>query len=224
MTNKQLIQFITEQYKIHADEEYAVKMGAYMKGHFDFYGARGDAKREILKLTKLAAKDQSIDDLLAIAIECYSLPQREYQNISADLLKWKKKQLKTEHLEGLEQLLVTKSWWDTVDNIASNLVGEILSKDKSLQYKWAEKWIASDNMWLRRTAIIHQLRYKASVDKELLFVLIESQKESKEFFIRKACGWALRQYSRFNPVAVINFVDLHPDLSGLTKREALRLL
>gem|GEM_PF-6144957 len=106
-------------------------MGAYMKGHFDFYGARGDAKREILKLTKLAAKDQSIDDLLAIAIECYSLPQREYQNISADLLKWKKKQL-------------------------------------------------SDNMWLRRTAIIHQLRYKASVDKELLFVLPSLKEKSAQ--------------------------------------------
>ena len=124
----------------------------------------------------------------------------------------------------LEDLITTKSWWDSVDGIAPNLVGYILSKDKSLQYKWAEKWIESDNFWLRRSAIIHQLRYKEKVDEELLFALVESQIGDEEFFINKACGWALRQFGKYNPAAVKEFIDLHPNLAGLTVREASKYL
>jgi 3-methyladenine DNA glycosylase AlkD len=90
------------------------------------------------------------------------------------------------------------------------------------KYMYFEKWKTSKNMWLNRISIIFQLHYKQSTDFELIKEAIVSHENSKEFFIRKAAGWALRTYSRYEPKKILDFIDEHPNLSGLTKREAIR--
>jgi len=220
MTNKELIVFMKDELAARGDAEYATKMAAYMKDNFVFAGVRGDQKQAILRLLKRKLSKAPCDDLLQIADLAWQEEWRELQQISIDLLKWRKKKLKPQHLVKLQYYLTNKSWWDSVDMIAANLVGSIFQSDKDLQYKVCEDWIASDNIWLRRSAIIHQLRYKMDTDAELLFALVESQKGSGEFFINKACGWALRQHGKFTPVIVRQFLDLHPDLHPLVVREA----
>lgn len=224
MTNNSFISLVESLLLQNEDSEYATKMANYMKGHFTFYGVRGPDRVQLLRSVKSRAKDCTIDDLISYVPDFWERDQREFQYVMIDLLKWRKTRLQPRHLLTLEYMLITKSWWDSVDLIAANLIGEILKKDKQLQYECAERWIESEDMWLRRTAIIHQLRYGKSVDQDLLFALVESQKGSSEFFINKACGWALRQYSKYNPSAVSDFLELHPDLSGLTLREAKKYL
>jgi 3-methyladenine DNA glycosylase AlkD len=122
----------------------------------------------------------------------------------------------------LEKCITTHSWWDTVDWLAK-LVGIHFKNYPQQQHEFCYKWIEGPDMWLQRTAIIHQLFYREETDEKLLFDLIKRKSGDKEFFIRKACGWALRQYSKTNPRAVIKFVN-HQDLSPLTRKEALRLI
>jgi 3-methyladenine DNA glycosylase AlkD len=122
----------------------------------------------------------------------------------------------------LEKCITTHAWWDSVDWLAK-LVGIFFRKYPELQTQYAYKWIESDNIWLQRVALIHQLFYKEKTNEKLLFELIKRRADSKEFFIRKACGWTLRQYSKTNPEKVVWFVESHK-LSGLSSKEALRLL
>jgi len=169
MTTKGLLQFIDTELKSRGDEAYAAQMNAYMKDNFDHYGVRGPLRSEVLRLVKPEVKSFDIDQLVDYATVAWREEKREHQHLAMDLLKWRRTKLEPKHLPTLEQLIISKSWWDTVDMIAPNMAGEILSHDKDLQYEWAEAWINSDNMWLRRSAIIHQLRYKGDVDKELLW-------------------------------------------------------
>lgn len=122
----------------------------------------------------------------------------------------------------LEELICTRSWWDTVDWI-NKLVGLHFRKYPELIQPVTEKWMSSGNIWLQRVCLIFQLLYKDKTDTALLFDYILRLKDSKEFFIQKAAGWALRQYARTNPAAVRVFVAQHP-LAPLTKREALKHL
>lgn len=224
MTNKRLIEFMKSELAARSDADYSVKMAAYMKGHFVFAGVRGPQKQEVLKLLKAECQNWTIDQLVAVARDGWLDEWREVQQLCIDLLKWRRLRLTAQHLPHLEYMITHKSWWDSVDMIASNLIGTVLSHSKDLQYSTCERWIASENMWLRRSAIIHQLKYKEDTDHELLFALVESQKGSTEFFINKACGWALRQYAKTAPVHVAAFVSEHPDLSPLTIREARKSL
>ncbi len=219
-----VLEIIEQELIAHANDDKAPRMAHYMKDHFEYYGVQSPARKDILKLVRPFANQLDINQLLELTDRLWKKPQREYQYVALDLLAWKKRHLTQDHLPKLESLITTKSWWDSVDAIAPNLVGGVLQNDKAVQYKWVEKWIASENMWLRRSAIIHQLRYKAHADQELLFALVESQIGSKEFFINKACGWALRQHSKFYPQEVKSFIDMHSDLSGLTKREGSKYI
>ncbi|MFN8339834.1 MAG: DNA alkylation repair protein [Saprospiraceae bacterium] len=112
--------------------------------------------------------------------------------------------------------------WDSVDGIAPHLVGAVFNKNKNEILHWIQKWMNSDNIWLQRSAIIFQLKYGKATDWDLLCTAILRHDASTEFFVRKAQGWALRQYSKYEPQLVLSFVQANPQLSGLTKREALR--
>jgi 3-methyladenine DNA glycosylase AlkD len=114
-------------------------------------------------------------------------------------------------------LICQKSWWDTVDFIAATLVGGLLHKFPELKPEM-DKWNRDEDMWKVRTSMLFQLKYKDEVDFEALSRYILTHAESKEFFLRKASGWALRQYSKFNPDAVRHFIASH-ELSPLTVRE-----
>ena len=121
-----------------------------------------------------------------------------------------------------EFMIINKSWWDTVDMIASHLVGTHFKRFPGLIPAYTEKWMASGNFWLQRTALLFQLKYKKETDVELMSDLIKRLAGEKEFFIRKAIGWVLREYSKTDPEIVINFVE-NQQLSNLSRTEALKV-
>jgi 3-methyladenine DNA glycosylase AlkD len=120
-------------------------------------------------------------------------------------------------------MITTKSWWDTIDYIAANLVGKHFSRYPDQIPAYTEKWMNSGNFWLQRSALLFQLKYKKETDLNLLFDFIERLAHEDEFFIRKAIGWALREYSKTDPETVIKFVESH-DLKPLSRKEALKVI
>ena len=124
-----------------------------------------------------------------------------------------------------EELIVTGAWWDYVDDIASHRVGPILREHPGVMRRRMLAWSRSRDLWKRRTAIICQLGFKAHTDLDLLYACIEPSLDSTEFFLRKAIGWALRQYAWTDAAEIKRYVRMHHDrLSGLSRREALKNL
>ena len=152
------------------------------------------------------------------------MKEREFHICAIDLLvKEFKKNYTIEDIYLIEKLIITNSWWDSVDTIAKYLLGSYLKQFPSETLNVIERFSNSNNMWLNRSALLFQLSYKEKTNFELLKSECEKHKHSNEFFIQKAIGWALRDYSRFNPIGVKNFV-LSTNLKPLSSREALRLL
>jgi 3-methyladenine DNA glycosylase AlkD len=209
-------------YQQHADADRAVKMAGYMKDQFPFFGLSAATRRAAMASTKAAAKVATADEIVEFARLCWEQPEREFHYAGSDLLGWNVAKLGAGHLEDVEYLISTNSWWDTVDALASWSVGGLVAANPELT-DVMDEWIYSDNMWIARTAILHQLRYKTATDTERLFRYVEIRASDTEFFIRKALGWALRQYAHTDPDAISVFVaDNEHKLSGLTKREAIR--
>ena len=122
-----------------------------------------------------------------------------------------------------EELIVTGAWWDFVDEVAPYGVGDLLEKYPGKMKKTVRAWSRSDDMWKRRTSIICQLRFKESTDLDLLYGCIEPSIASREFFLRKAIGWALREHAWTDPREVVRYVRANAtSLSPLSKREALK--
>lgn len=205
-----------------ANPEKAIGMKAYMKGRFEYYGLTATVRRDLTATWYIENKLQIITNIRALVLRLWEQEQREYQYTAMDIMAKNLRLFTLDDITFIQQLISTKSWWDTVDWLSSTLLGKVLSINKIEQYAICEKWIISDNIWLKRSVIIHQLKFKNRVDEELLFALIIAAKGTNEFFINKASGWALRSYSKMNPHAVSSFVSLHEDLSPLTKREALK--
>lgn len=149
---------------------------------------------------------------------CFDQEYREVLYVGIEMMQRMLIHQRKDWIKVLETCLTSHSWWDTVDWL-SKLVGFHFKKYPALQYQYANKWIESENIWLQRAAIIHQLFYRDQTDVDLLFDMIRRRADSKEFFIRKACGWALRQHAKTDPGIVKWFVE-HHDLSPLTVREA----
>jgi 3-methyladenine DNA glycosylase AlkD len=205
--------------KQHQNSENQEAMEAYMRNQFRFFGIRTPERTTLLRDFLKENGKPSIEELPAIVHSLWSEPQRECQYVALGLIDKQSKYLTKEHLPLLEEMIVTKSWWDTIDHIAPNQVGKIFQKEEDDTY--IEKWIHSDNMWLNRIAILYQLKYKAKTDEERLFRYIVMHHQSKEFFIQKAIGWALREYSKTNPEAVKSFIQSE-ELAPLSKREGLK--
>ena len=169
-------------------------------------------------------KTDSIEEVLKNVKDLWVEPQRELQYAAMDVLDKSKKYLNLTHLEAIEHLVTTKSWWDTVDHIAAHYIGEIWKKnDKKSQQSFCEEWIDSGNLWKQRCTIIYQLKYKEETDFEILKFSIFGTLDNKDFFIRKAAGWALREYSKVRPEEVKAFVEENKfQLSSLTVKEGMR--
>lgn len=205
----------------HANPKNARAMEAYMRNQFPFLGLKTPDRTQ---LTREFWKDHGTpkgEELLQAADELWELPEREYQYTALVLLDKHRKQADMLHIERLEHLIITKSWWDTVDIVAGSLIGFHLLKYPELAADYPDRWIRSDNRWLRRTAILYQLKYKKMTDAERLFRYAEQLKDENEFFIRKAIGWALREYAKTDAEAVKQFVA-RTALSPLSAREALK--
>ncbi|MEX1131753.1 MAG: DNA alkylation repair protein [Flavobacteriales bacterium] len=214
---------LAERFAAKADAANAAAMRAYMKDVAPFFGVKTVERRALLKALLAEQGKATFAELPAIARSAFAQPEREWHYMAVDLLVMHAKKLGPEHLPLLEELITTKSWWDTVDALATNVVGVVLKRyPKEMPY-WNERWVGSEDMWLVRTSILFPLKWRHETDQALLFGNIERHVGHTNFFILKAIGWALRQYGRTEPEAVRAFVATRK-LSPLSAREALRSL
>ena len=202
-----------------ADAERAGPMRAYMKNQFPFLGIATVARRQAVAFLARECRDEA----LAVAQALWALPEREYQYVACDLLRRRIEGLTDTDFGVLRQLILDKSWWDTVDSLAVTVGGVV--KQYPHLIAQMDEWIEGDSVWIRRVALLHQLAWKSETDQERLFDYCLRRAGDTDFFIRKAIGWALRQYARENPTAVARFVRSHEtQLSGLSIREAMKHL
>ncbi len=206
-----------------ADPERAAPMAAYMKDRFAFSGvATGPRRAAVRDATRDLGPPPDGDALVEMAQLCWAVDQRELQYTAADALRRWVRVLEMPHLDDVEELIVAKSWWDTVDILATRVVGPLVQAYPEL-LETMDRWIRDPNLWRRRTAILHQLGYKDRTDVERLFAYCSEREDEREFFIAKAIGWALREYAKTDPDAVWSFVDEHQErLAPLSVREATK--
>ena len=207
----------------HAHPAQAAPMKRYMRDQFDYLGIKVPELMTLLKDLYRTQGLPPLSDLDAILRDLWALPQREYQYSANSLLGRFESELPASFIRTLEYMLVTKSWWDTVDTIAAGTLGVHFKRYPAVRNSYLVHWRKSDNFWLRRAAILFQLNYKSDTNFPLLCEIICENLGSKEFFINKAIGWALRQYTRTDPEAVRRFVAATP-LHPLSAREALKWL
>ena len=191
-----------------ADRNIAEKQEAYLKNKFELLGLPTPVRKEIQKPFLLKGNLPEKAELNEITKELWNKPQREFQYFAIDLNRKYLKKIEFQDIELFEMMITTKSWWDTVDLIATNLVGTYFKLFPEQIIPVTEKWMESGNIWLQRTCLIFQLKYKEDIDNQLMSDYILLLRESKEFFINKAIGWILREYTRTNPEWVIDFVNL----------------
>jgi 3-methyladenine DNA glycosylase AlkD len=206
--------------------ENALAMAKYMRNHFTFFGIKTEDRRLIFKtLCKENSKENSkeiAENPRVLALELYSKTQRELHYCAIEILiKQLKGNYKKEDIQLIEKFIVTNSWWDSVDTIAKYIVGEYLLEFPLETENVIERFSNSENMWLNRSAILYQLGYKQKTNFDLLQSECEKHKNSNEFFIQKAIGWALREYAKTNPKAVKNYVG-NTNLKPLSRKEALK--
>ena len=199
-------------------------MAAYMQGRFVFLGIPTPERRRAARPWLQAARQLAPAAALELIEALWQRPEREYQYVACDLAVALEQQFSPEHLPALLGLVTRQAWWDSVDALATHPVGHLVLRHRHLQAEM-DALVTHENFWLRRTAILYQLHWKTATDVPRLFAACLANAGEREFFIRKAIGWALRHYARTDPDAVRAFVTRHRAiLSPLSCREALKHL
>ncbi len=211
---------LIKSFEQNANAVNAEGMKAYMLNQFDFYGLKTPLRR---KLSKEYFKQSlpPFKNAEEIVKDCWQHPNREMQYIGTEFLACYKKEWKKNTIQLMEYMITHKSWWDSVDHAATDLTGPFFKLFPEQTDKITGKWNRSSNIWLQRSSIMFQKAYKKETDKEMLSNYILHAAASKEFFIQKAVGWALREYSKTNPGWVKQFVKQRK-LAPLSTREALK--
>ena len=205
-----------------SDANRALAMTRYMLNHFEFFGIMADDRRTCFKaFIQQSTQLTNEEDVIEVAIEMWNQPQREFHYCAIEFLIAYKKLFSASFISTIEKLIIENSWWDTVDTVNSKLIKPHFTKFPEQIHAYTEKWNESNNMWLQRSSIIFQNKWKEKTNTLVLEKYILRHAHSKEFFIRKAIGWALREYSAIDAKWVLTFVETH-QLSGLSKREAIR--
>jgi 3-methyladenine DNA glycosylase AlkD len=210
---------LQKRLSVAADKERAKQMEAYMRDLCPYYGVMSTPRREIFRglIKDLGVPENGVE----VCKELFVLPKRECHYVAQELMLRVKKQWQVKDIDTLEWMITINSWWDTVDNIASNLVGTYFKIFPDDELAITSKWNKSTNMWLVRTSILYQLKYKEQTNQEALANFILPHIHNKEFFIRKAIGWALREYAKTNKDWVWEFVN-KTELKPLSRKEALK--
>ena len=222
---QQLITELQEQFEAAKNNKNAVQMEAYMKYHFKFFGIKSPQRKTIQQpwIAEIQ-KSFSTPEKWELIFKLWKKEEREFQLLAIDLLnRFKKSEFEKADIDKLESLITLKSWWDSVDAIASNALGVYFQQFPDQQQSITNKWSKSNNIWLMRSCLIFQLKYKDNVDFALLTHYIRKFQSNNEFFIQKAIGWSLRQYSKYNPEAVREFLSENK-LSNLAIREASKYI
>ena len=216
-----LLDLITD-FEENRNELLAESMSKYMQDKFRFLGVRGATRTEIYKkYFPEARKSKAIDwDFIE---NCWNKEEREFQYVVVYYLKAMQKFLKREDISKLKYLIVTKSWWDTVDLLAK-VVGSLVIRIEGYDQIMLE-WSKDSNIWLKRVAILYQLSLKDKVDEIILDKILVNNLGDSEFFINKAIGWALRDYAKYNPEWVREFIKKNMDnMANLSIREASKYI
>ena len=204
------------------NKEQAVLMSKYMRNMFSFCGLHRPERQEVYRDFITEEKKSGIIDWDFLE-QCWNDKHREFQYLACEYLSALRIFLKYEDTDKIRKFVETKSWWDTIDSLCK-VIGDISLRDKRVKDLMLE-WSLDDNFWIRRTAIEHQLCLKQATDKELLSKIIKNNFGSEEFFINKAIGWALREYSKTNPVWVKNFIETNKDkMNTLSIKEGLKII
>jgi 3-methyladenine DNA glycosylase AlkD len=208
-------------FRAAANAERAAEMSAYMRGQFPFLGLPTPERRKLSR-ELLKAKSKSAPDW-EFVFKCWEQPEREFQYLAMDYLMKIVSLLTADDIANLHRLAITKSWWDTVDGI-DVLVGDIALRFPRVNDTLLA-WSFDDNFWLRRIAIDHQLKRKEKTDTTMLEQVIVNNFGQTEFFVNKAIGWSLREYSKTNPDWVRGFIEQYKDkLAPLSIREASKYI
>lgn len=211
------LQRIITTFHENKNRDNQIPMEAYMRNQFTFLGIKSPLRASLSK--EFLQRDFQWEEVFAL----WELPEREFQYLAIDWLKRRKNELQFSDLDDFKTIIQDKSWWDTIDPL-SKIVGEVSRLEDQGKSKMLE-WSRDPNFWVRRTAILHQLGFKDKTDKELLDTIIQNNLGSNEFFINKAIGWALREYSKTNAPWVRAWMDKNRDkLSPLTIREGSKYL
>ena len=213
---------LTSTYAAAADPERAVAAQAYMKDVAPFLGIPTPERRALSRTVVQGTPRPVEADCTAIALRCWQLPEREYHYFAVDYLRRHVGCLSSGFLPVVRHLVSTVSWWDTVDALAAHVVGGLVAADPKLKADM-DAWIVDDDLWVARTALLHQLRYKERTDAERLFAYCLRQSGHTDFFIRKAIGWCLREYAKTDADAVRDFLERERGrFAPLSVREALK--
>ena len=209
----------------HQDNERALSMSNYMKGHFSFYGIPSPVRKEIQKEWFNTLPLPSTTEMKwPLVFELWGKSQREYHYVACDWLsKWKPHDFRITDIDNIRKLIVTNSWWDSVDALAPNLLNNYFKQFPEMEEITIQEWLTSSNLWLKRSCLIYQLKRKNNTNIDRLVMSIEVLKHEKEFFIQKAIGWSLRQLARVQPERVKKIV-VEQQLKGLALREATKYL
>jgi 3-methyladenine DNA glycosylase AlkD len=221
---EEVLERLSRVYAPARDPERAAAQAAYMRNRFAFLGLPAPTLRALSRTVLAGVPKPTEDDLRTVALGCWARDEREYQYFACDWLRAHVAVPGPAFLATVRTLVTTKSWWDTVDPLATRVTGGLVRRHRELSAEM-DAWSADADLWLVRTAILHQLHYGAETDTERLFGYCARQAGHRDFFVRKAIGWALRQYARTDPDAVRAFLCAHRDhLSPLSLREAARHL
>ncbi|WP_297763509.1 DNA alkylation repair protein [uncultured Muriicola sp.] len=214
---------LEDLFKKEANASIASGQKAYMRNQFEFYGVKTPIRRGIQR--KLFKKDAlpPKHELHKLVTSLWDLPQRENQYVAQELARKYIRNIEEDDILLYEYMITHKSWWDTVDFIAAVLVGSYFKMFPHKRNDITKRWMSSDNIWLQRSTLLFQLKYKETLDTEFLGRTINSLLGSEEFFINKAIGWVLREYSKTDKDWVLQFAA-KTSLHSLSRREALRLI
>jgi 3-methyladenine DNA glycosylase AlkD len=205
----------------HAKPDMAKGQEAYMRHRFPFLGIGTPERRRLTKAHIAKFGMPMLGELSDVVRSCWRQPQREMHYTGMELLTRNVGAIGLPELPFIEELILEHSWWDTVDHLVVHGAGAVLFHQRQAHLAANARWLASGQLWLLRTALIHQLNWKGETDTAMLFANCKALAHHQDFFVRKGIGWALRQYARTDPGAVRVFVD-STGLSPLSKREALK--
>jgi 3-methyladenine DNA glycosylase AlkD len=206
-----------------ADPEKAAGMQTYMKTWMPFYGVQKQGRKEVLRRLEREFAPETHDDYVDLVCALWELPNREEKYLAQGVATSFRRFMIPESIDLYRRFIVEGAWWDFVDETATHLIRELVLDHPTIIWPVVDVWNEHDDMWLRRTSILCQIGAKDRTDTRRLFAYCRARAGETEFFIRKAIGWALREYAKTDPAAVARFVTNHRgDLSGLSYREATK--
>lgn len=210
-------------FRANAAAERAGSMERYMRNQFRFFGISSPGRRELLKSLLTDWRTMAMSAAWSAVEWLWSREERECQYVAMELIQCRLAEYQKEDIARIRELIIRKSWWDTVDFIAANIAGPYFLRFEGEMESVSGKWNKSDDLWLRRSSIIFQLKYREKTSEHLLFGYCAYCAGERDFFIRKAIGWALRQYAKTEPDRVRRFLRSH-ELSALSVKEAEKSL